>query len=316
MIDDAIHQLTQTTGRHLQRIDDLEKELDAKTKSLSDIGEQVRELEKKVGDHSVADVLKDVARISKELGKTDSRVDEASTRIDTLRHDLATLHRKVRLSSGLPRADFDTWPEISPETIQLILAGLASDPVPEAEIERLRQNQEQAREERVRWDRSLEEAITAVRVMTTLPAGAERLWRREARTWSAFRSSGERPVDKEEDARRRHDEATFARRAAQVAADNSAAANEAVCTVIRERVVDALTRDLVPPQWFDSALGLFPPKEPGQITPWLKVATRLLRYRLLARVDDRLRPYGDRPPDPKLAAERDEVERLCKGQRW
>ncbi|MDX3659239.1 hypothetical protein PV646_18180 [Streptomyces sp. ID05-26A] len=313
---DPIQQLTQTTGRHLQRIDDLEKELGDKTKTLGDIREQVRKLEKKVGGHSVSDVVKTIEKVDKKAGETSSRMDEASTRIDTLRHDLVTLHRKVRLSSGLPRADFDTWPEISSETIQLILAGLASEPVPEAEIERLRQNQEQAREERERWDQSLKAAITAVHVMTGLPAGAERLWRREARTWSAFRRSGNRPVDKEEHARRRHDEATFARQAAMVAADNSAAANEAVCAVIRERVVDALTRDLVPPQWFDSALGLFPPKEPGQISPWLRVATRLIRYRLLADVGDRLHPYGDRPPDSKLAAERDEVERLCKGQRW
>lgn len=314
MINDQIHQLTETSARHFQRIVELEEELGAKKKNLSEVSEQLRKLKKQLGD-DVADVLKNIKKVDKKVGETDSRLDGESAKIVKLRRDVDALHRMVRLSSGLPRADFDTWPEISPQTIQLILARLASKPVPEAEIEQLREKQERARDERVRWDRSLEAAIAAVRVLTELPVGAERLWRREARTWLAFRSSGKRPVEKEEHARRLHHEATLARQAATVAEAKSAAADEAACSVIRERVVGALAKDLVTPQWFDSALGLFPPKEPGHIKPWLDVATRLIRYRLLADVNHHLLPYGDRPPNSKLAGERDEVERLCDGQR-
>ncbi|GGM76601.1 hypothetical protein GCM10011609_10610 [Lentzea pudingi] len=315
MKNDPIHELTQTTQHNERRIGSLENTLRVKTGNLSDILKRLGKLETKVGEHSVGLMHKKIGDIDTKLGKTETRLDRESARIVKLRRDVDTLHGMVRLSSGLPQADYDTWPEISSEMIELIRERLAAKPVSEAEIERLRRQQEKARDERLRWDRSLEEAVVAVRALTGLPAGAERLWRKQARTWLAFRGSGERPLAKEEHARREHDEATRVRQAATAAEANAAAADEEACGVIRERVVHALAQSFMPPRWFESALGLFPPKEPGHIKPWLDVATRLIRYRLLAGVTDELFPYGDRPPDSKLAGERDEVERLCDGQR-
>ncbi|MGW6447400.1 hypothetical protein [Lentzea sp. NPDC055074] len=310
--NDPIHELTQTTSRQKQRIDLLE----SKAEKLDRIVTRLGKLESKVGDHSVGELQKKIKKIGTQAAETDTRLAEASARVVKLRRDVDILHRTVRLNSGLPRSDYDSWPEITPEMIQLIRTRLAATPVSETEIERLLEQQEKAREQRVQWDKSLEAAIAAVRTLTELPAGAERLWRREVRTWLAFRDAGERPVDKEEQARRRHYEARRAHQAATVAEAKSEAADTAACAVIRERVVAALAQDLVPPPWFESALGLFPPREPSQIRPWLDVATRLIRYRLLAEVSDPVFPYGDRPPDSKLAGERDEVERLCDGRRW
>ncbi|WP_439658750.1 hypothetical protein ACSHWB_41240 [Lentzea sp. HUAS TT2] len=309
MKDDTFDELTATLARHDHRIDKLESGVRARRESLTKISDRLDKLEPKVGEHSVGKVVE-------RLGKTETRVAQEAAKVAELRRNVDALHRKVRLSGGLPHADFDTWhPDIAPDMVQAIRAGLASAPVSEAGVQKLRNKLEKAEEELVRWDESLVSALKAARALTDLPVAAERLWRNEVGTWLAFRRSGKRPVENVERARLQLKDAMQAHRSAETSAAKSEAADESARATIRERVEDAIARDLVTPQWFDSALGLFPPKEPGQIEAWLLAAIRLIRYRLLADVHERLEPFGDRPRDATLAREHDAVVELCSRQR-
>lgn len=309
MKDDMFDELTAKLARQRERIEKLEVGVRDRTGNLSKIRGRLDELEAKVGKHSVGKVLEG-------LGKTDARVAQEAAKVAELGRNVDALHRKVRLSDGLPHADFDTWhPDITPDMVQSIRARLGSAPVSEAGLQKLRTKLEQAEEELARWDGSLVSALKAARALTDLPVAAERSWRNEASTWLAFRKSGKRPVENVERARQQLKDAMQAHRSAETSAAQSEAADEAARATIRERVEDALARDLVTPQWFDSALGLFPPKEPGQIEAWLLVAIRLIRYRLLAGVHERLEPFGDRPHDATLAREHDAVVELCSRQR-
>lgn len=312
MRNDPIHNLTETTDDHHRRLDSLETALSDRSDTADEIRRRLRDLEDKVGRHSVQSVLDKVNKVETNLGKADKRLDRQAAEISNLRLDVTALDRKVRLSGGLPRADFHTWqPDITPEMVQLIRARLAAAPESEAKVQQLQTKLEQAQDDVTRWDRSRDAAILAVKALSELPPAAERAWRKEKQTWFAFRASGPRPVEKVVLARRRHDEAVRARRSEKMALDQSAKADEAACATIRERIEDAVARDLVLPWWFDIALGLFSPGKPGQIKPWLEAATRLVRYRLLADVRDPLEPYGDRPSDETLAAEHDRVVQRC-----
>ncbi|MEV6716622.1 hypothetical protein AB0M48_31820 [Lentzea sp. NPDC051208] len=312
MRNDPIHNLTETTDDHHRRLDSLETALSTRSDTADKIRKRLHDLEDKVGRHSVQSVLDKVTKVETNLGKADKRLDRQSAKIEHLRLEVTALDRKVRLSGGLPRADFHTWqPDITPEMVQLIRARLAAAPVSEAKVQQLLTKLEQAQDAVTRWDRSREAAILAVKALSELPPAAERAWRKEKQTWFAFRAGGPRPVEEEVRARRQYDEAVHARRAETMALDQSTKADEAACATIRERIEDAVARDLVLPQWFDIALGLFAPGKPERIKPWLDAATRLVRYRLLADVRDPLDPYGDRPHDETLAAEYDRVVRRC-----
>ncbi|MCX2947039.1 hypothetical protein [Lentzea sp. NEAU-D7] len=311
-MNDPIHNLTETADKHHRRLGSLETALNDRSETVEKIRKRLRALEDKVGQHSVQSVLDKVKKVETNLGKAETRLTRQSAEIANVRLDVNALNRKVRVSGGLPRADFHTWePDITPEMVQLIHAGLAAAPVSEAKVQQLRAILEQAQEEVVRWDRSREAAISAVRALSELSSTAERAWRKEKQTWLAFRAGGPRPVGKEVSARRQYDEAVRARRSETMALDQSTKADEAACATIRERIEDAVAQDLVLPWWFDIALGLFSPGKPGQVKPWLDAATRLVRYRLLAGVRDQLEPYGDRPHDEALAAEYDRVVKGC-----
>lgn len=312
MKDDGLHELTETTGHLQRRLDTVERKLSERKGDLKAVGGRLTKLEGKFGAHSIQTVLDKVTEVKKDF---DRRLNAQSGEIVELRRNVDALHRKIRVSAGLPEADFHEWPQISREMIRLIRASLASAPVSPAKVQRLREEHERAQERIIHWDKALQEAVPAARALTELSFDAEGLWRREARMWRAFRRGGARPVDGEAQARQQYEEAVRAQESATVAAAKSAEADRAASAVIRDRVVDALARDFVTPQWFDTALGLFPPKVPDQIEAWLLAATRLIRYRLLAPVRDPLHPYGDRPADSTLAAEYDRVVRDCSNVR-
>ncbi|RDI34866.1 hypothetical protein [Lentzea flaviverrucosa] len=312
MRNDPIHDLTETIDEHERRLSSIDTALSTRSKTIDEIRRRVRELEDKVGKHSVGSVLDKVKTVETNLGNANKRLDAQSAEIANLRLDVRALSRKVRSSGDLPRADFHTWqPDITPEMVQLIRARLAAAPVSPAKVQQLQTKLEQAQEQVAGWDRSREAAIMAVQAMTELPQGAERAWRKEKRTWSAFRASGSRPTGEEALARHRHDEAVRARRSETVALAQSKEADEAACATIRRRVQDAVAQDLVLPHWCDIALGLFSPGKPDRIKPWLDAATKLIRYRLLADIRDSLHAYGDRPSDETLAAEYDRVVGHC-----
>jgi len=314
--NDPYYELAAKADRHHQRLGTIEEKLRDRSGNLNDIRDRLRKLETNLGEHSIRTILSRIDDAGKKLGTTNARLDKESAKVAELRRNIETLHRKVRVSSGLPRADFDTWqPEISPDLIELIREGLASAPVSEADVRRLHKEQERAKNDLARWDESLRAAVTAARVLTDLPPIAERLWRKEARTWLAFRERGPRPVKDEERARRQRDNAVRAHESATAAAAKSSEADDFTRATIRRRVEDAVAQDLILPGWFESALGQFPPTEPDRIEPWLVVATNLIRYRLLADVRSPMHPFGERPEDSRLAEEYDLVLRRCTDQR-
>lgn len=315
MRNDPHHELEAKIEGHRRRLDILDGKLRDRSTNLNDLHEQLRKLKNNIGDHSITTIAKKADDAEKKLDKTNSRLDKQSAKIAEVRRDLETVHRKVRVSSGLPHADFDTWEQISPETITAIRVGLASTPVPETKLQQLRKQQEGAQKELVQWDRSLETAKLAVQGLTELPPAAERAWRKEARMWFAFRKRGPRPVEVEQRARQQRDEALRAHESATEANHRFKKADHLTRAVIRERVEDAVARDLLFPPWFESALGCFPPREPDRIERWLDAATNLVRYRLVAGVRSRVHPFGERPEESWLAAEYDEVVRHCAGQR-
>lgn len=291
MKGDPLHDLKETIGEHHGKL---------------------RDLENKVGEHSVQSVVDRVGKVEENLGTTGTRLDSQSADIANLRLDIIALNRKVRLSAGLSRPDFATWqPDITLEMIELIRAGLVAAPVPEAKVQQLWTKLQQAQEEVARWDRSRQAAILAVRALCELPQTAERAWRKEERTWSAFHAGSPRPAGDEVLARRLYNEAVHAQRSKKAALDLSKEADDAACATIRRRVQDAVAQDLVLPHWCDIALGLFSPAKPDRIEPWLDAATKLIRYRLLADIQDSLHAYGDRPSDETLAAEHDRVVQRC-----
>lgn len=314
--NDPYYELTTKIDHHDRRLDTVEQKQRDRSRNLNDIRDRLRKLETNVGEHSLRTVLGKIDDVGKKLGATDSRLDNESTKIAELRRNVEALQRKVRRSGGLPEADFDAWqPEISPEMIKSIRAGLASAPMSEAEVQMLRKKQERAKKELADWDESLQAAIRAARALTDLPPVSERVWRREAQTWLAFHDRGPRPVKNEERARRQRDDAVRAHESATATAAKSREADDLARATIRDRVEEAVARDLILPGWFESALGQFPPTKPDRIEPWLVVATDLIRYRLLADVRSRVHPFGERPDDARLAEEYDQVVRRCTDQR-
>lgn len=191
MNNDPYRELVAKADRHHQHLGSLEEKLRDRTGNLNDIRDRLRKLETNIGEHSIRTIVNKIDDVAKKLGKTSSRLDDQSAKIAELRRNIETLHRKIRVRSRLPHADFDTWQqEISPEMITSIREGLASTPVSETKLRQLRKKQEGAKKELVQWDESLQTAIRAVRVLTALPPVVERAWRKEARTWLAFRDRG------------------------------------------------------------------------------------------------------------------------------
>ncbi|MET9224370.1 hypothetical protein [Lentzea sp. NPDC003310] len=315
MKNDPIRELTDTSNKHGERLGLIERTLSTRQENLGEITRRIRDLERKVGKHTVESALDKAKAVATDLATTNTRVAGQAETIAELRRNVHALDRRIRVSDRLPRADFDTWPEISPDTIRLIRDGLGATPVSEAEVLQSEQRLAEQQEELAHWDASLKaarEALLALTVATTL---SEKVWRGNERTWRAFRVRGLRPADKEEQARRQHDEAVDARKTAKLAASLSEEADEAARAVIHDRVKGAIALDHVTPRWFDTALGPFPPLTPERIRPWLTVAVRLVRYRLLAGYHDSVHPYGDRPADEALGAEHDRVVRACEEQR-
>ncbi|MEU0878309.1 hypothetical protein ABZ345_06890 [Lentzea sp. NPDC005914] len=309
MNNDPYLELATKADGHHRRLETIEQKLRDKSGNLSDIRERLRKLETKVGDHSISAVQAKIDTVGTNLRTTDKRLTREAAE---LRRNVEALHRKIRVSSGLPRADFDNWQqEIPPEMIKSILAGLASAPVSAADVQQLRTKQERAKKKLADWDEAQRAAIRAARMLADMPPVAERAWRKEARTWLAFRDRGPRPVKDEERARRQRDDAARAHESAEVVAARSREADNSACETIRERIEEAISRDLILPTWFENALGQFPPTRPERIEPWLVAATNLVRYRLLADFHNQVHPYGERPEDSRLTAEYDQVVRRC-----
>ena len=135
------------------------------------------------------------------------------------------------------------------------------------------------------YDRRAHEAIDAAEALTTLPPNAESLWRKKYDNWQKFVKAGERPEAP--------DEPGHAKDAAAKSAGNEAVA-EARAT-IRERVEDAVARDLLFPAWFENVLG--PAAPPGKADDWLYTATDVVLYRLLHDITSPADALGQAPQD-------------------
>jgi chromosome segregation ATPase len=139
--NDPYRELVAKADRHHQRLGSLEEKLRDRTGNLNGIRDRLRKLETNIGEHSIGAIVSKIDDVAKKFVKTSSRLDDQSATIAELRRNIETLHRKIRVSSGLPHADFDTWQqEISPEMITSIREGLASTPVPETKLRQLRKS--------------------------------------------------------------------------------------------------------------------------------------------------------------------------------
>lgn len=215
---------------------------------------------------------------NRKLTKSNDRVAELAESVHRLERLLVALNRKVR-ASETQKADFGDWPEIDHTLITRILAGQEAY----ARKTFTPQEAQDARKAIAKYDAKLQEAIDAAEGLTNLPPTAESLWRKKYADWQAFVKLGERPEIPDENTH---------------AADASAKAqgNEAVAEVrakIRERIEDAVARDLLFPAWFENMLG--PAAPPGRADDWLYTATDVVLYRLLHDVDSPADALGSAP---------------------
>ncbi|MGZ3143918.1 hypothetical protein ACVDFE_18380 [Lentzea chajnantorensis] len=215
---------------------------------------------------------------NRRLTGTNDRVSELAESVHRLERLLVALNRKVRAGVA-ERADFDDWPGIDQTLVDTILAGQDAY----ARKTFTPQEAQDTRKLIARYDARLAEAIDAAEGLTNLPANAESLWRAKYARWQAFGKLGRRPPAPDDEAH-----------AGDAAARSQG--NEAVAEArrqIRERIEDAVARDLLFPAWFENALG--PAAPPGCADDWLCTATDVVLYRLLHGVDSPADALGPAP---------------------
>jgi len=111
------------------------------------------------------------------------------------------------------------------------------------------------------------------------------LWRTKYEHWQKFVKAGPRPEAP--------DEGGHAKDAAAKSAGNEAVAEARA--KIRERIEDAVARDLLFPAWFENILG--PAAPPGKADDWLYTATDVVLYRLLHEVTSPADALGPAPQE-------------------
>lgn len=257
----------------------LDDKLDRLKKDLNHLTTRVDNAETTAAQQqlSTTNQLRDTTR---KITKTNDRVAELAESVHRLERLLVALNRKVR-AGDTQRADFDNWPEIGKPMLAKILAGQ------DAYARRTFTPQEakDARKAIADYDRRAHEAIDAAEALTTLPANAESLWRMKYNRWQAFVKAGPRPEPP--------DDATHAKDTVAKSAGNEAIAQAR--TTIRERIEDAVARDLLFPAWFENMLG--PAAPPGKADDWLYTATDVVLYRLLHDVTSPADALGPAPQE-------------------
>ncbi|SES04405.1 hypothetical protein SAMN05216188_12076 [Lentzea xinjiangensis] len=216
---------------------------------------------------------------NRKITRTGDRVTELAESVHRLERLLVALNRKVR-ASETQKADFDTWPEVPDSLVATILAGQEAY----ARKTFTQQEAKNTRKAIAEYDRAALAAIDAADALTTLPAHAEALWRKKYREWRTI-TGRHRPELPDDD--------THARDTAAKAAGNEAVAR--VRQTIRDRIEDAVARDLLFPAWFENMLG--PAAPPGKADDWLHTATDVVLYRLLHGITSPADALGPAPKE-------------------
>ncbi|MET9226589.1 hypothetical protein [Lentzea sp. NPDC003310] len=258
------------------------KALDDKIERLK---KEVKSLETRIDNaqteaaHHQLGTTNQVRDTTRKLTKTDDRVTELAESVHRLERLLVALNRKVR-ASETRKADFDDWPEITPEQVAKILKGQEA-------YARRTFTQQEAKDTRkaiAEYDRKAHEALEAAEALTHLPPNAEALWRKHYKQWQTVQHQ-ERPQAPDDDT---HAKDTVAK----------SAGNEAIKQTrghIRARIEDAVARDLLFPAWFENLLG--PAAPPGRADDWLYTATDVVLYRLLHGVTSPADALGPAPSE-------------------
>ncbi len=252
------------------KVERVKKDLNTLTARLDDV-------ETTAAQHQLS-ATNQVRDANRKLTKTNDRVTELAESVHRLERLLVALNRKVR-AGGTQKADFDHWPEIGEPLIAKIVAGQEAY----ARKAFTPQEAQDARKAIAKYDTRLAQAVDAAEGLTNLPANAESLWRRKYASWQAFTRLGQRPQAPDDEA---HAEDASAK----------AQGNEAVAEArrqIRERIEDAVARDLLFPAWFENVLG--PAAPPGRAGDWLYTATDVVLYRVLHGVDSPADALGPAP---------------------
>lgn len=257
----------------------LDDKLGRLKKDLQQLGTRIDNAETTAAQQqlSTTNQLRDTTR---KLTKTNDRVTELAESVHRLERLLVALNRKVR-AGETQRADFDDWPEIGKPLVAKILAGQEAY----ARKTFTPEEAKTARKAITEYDHKAKEAIEAAEALTTLPHDAEALWRKNYNTWLNFTIAPERP--------QLPDEGTHAKDTAAKAAGNEAVAEARA--KIRERIEDAVARDLLFPAWFENMLG--PAAPPGKADDWLYTATDVVLYRLLHDVTSPADALGPAPKE-------------------
>lgn len=257
----------------------LDDKLERLKKDLKHLGTRVDDAETTAAQQQLS-TTNQVRDANRKLTKTNDRVSELAESVHRLERLLVALNRKVR-AGDTQRADFDDWPEIGKPSLAKILAGQEAY----ARKTFTPQEAKATRKAIAEYDRKAHEAIDAAEALTTLPANAESLWRTKYEHWQKFVKAGPRPEAP--------DEGGHAKDAAAKSAGNEAVAEARA--KIRERIEDAVARDLLFPAWFENILG--PAAPPGKADDWLYTATDVVLYRLLHDITSPADALGPAPQE-------------------